>query len=71
MTINLELREKVWDRICEILESVPDQNARAIIVQTYIAEGGPVPDSRGERVRALLLKTNSPAQQVRGQDRLT
>lgn len=49
-----ELREKVWDRIYEILLTVPDLNDRAIIVQTYISEGGPVPDSRGDKIRSAL-----------------
>jgi hypothetical protein len=56
-----ELREKVWDKIYEILMSTDDLTTRATIVQTYIAEGGPVPNSRGEKIReALQPKTNKP-----------
>jgi hypothetical protein len=50
----LEIREKVWDEIAKLLVCVPDLNARAIMVQTYISQGGPVPDSRGDKIRSLL-----------------
>lgn len=49
-----QIREKVWDRIYEILKQTTDLNQRAIIVQTYIAQGGPVPNSLGEKIREAL-----------------
>ena len=52
--ISLEMREKVWDMIYNIIIVVPDLNQRAIIVQKYISEGGPVPDSRGNKIRQAL-----------------
>jgi hypothetical protein len=55
----LSLREQVWDVIAEILEKVPDLNTRAVIIQRYISEGGPVPNSRGEKIRAFLKPNES------------
>jgi hypothetical protein len=52
-------REEFWDRLCEAIKDF-DLNGRAVMVQSAIAEFGPVPNSRGDKIRQLLSNETKP-----------
>jgi hypothetical protein len=41
-----------------ILTNMPDQNARAIMLQSFIQSNGPLSEEAGEEVRNLLAQHN-------------
>ena len=47
-------RELAWGAVIKLCAEYPDRNAKACIVQSAIAEFGPVPNSMGDLVRAAL-----------------
>lgn len=55
-------REYKWFFIIELIQSTtPTLNDRAILLQSAIADLGPIPDSLGEKVRELLRTPNAGA----------
>jgi hypothetical protein len=42
-----------------ILTNMPDQNARAVMLQSFIQSNGPLSEEVGEKVRELLAKHNA------------
>ena len=46
--------KRMIEMLIDLLEKVKDKNAKAIILQNYIAEFGPVPDEYGDVIRELL-----------------
>lgn len=39
----------------EILKTMNDQNARAVVVEEWIQKNGPLPHKYGEEVRQILM----------------
>lgn len=54
MTLTTEQRETVWHEVIKLCAYYADANTRAVIVQSAIAEYGPVPDSLGDAVRKAM-----------------
>jgi hypothetical protein len=46
--------------LLELLEMTPNYNARALMVQTYIHNEGPLTEANAKKVRALLAGGNAP-----------
>jgi hypothetical protein len=42
-----------------LMTHMSDQNARAVLVQSFIAENGPLSEAAGAKVRDLLAKKNA------------
>jgi hypothetical protein len=47
-------RERVWAAVVKLCAEYQDRNAKACIVQSAIAEFGPVPNSMGDLVRRCV-----------------
>jgi hypothetical protein len=54
MSLTLEQREKVWREVIKLCDGFADRNTKATIVQSAIAEFGPVPNSLGDAVREVM-----------------
>ena len=42
------------DVLIEALKATEDKNAQAVLLETYIAQYGPVPDEYGDIIKELL-----------------
>ena len=42
--------------LLEMMELMPDSNAKAVLLQSYIAEKGPLSEEAGAKVRELLSR---------------
>lgn len=42
------------EMLIDVLKTVEDKNTKAVILQSFIAEFGPVPDEYGDVIRELL-----------------
>ena len=42
------------EMLIDVLKTVEDKNTKAVILQSYIAEFGPVPDEYGDVIREIL-----------------
>lgn len=47
-------REQAWAYVIKVMESYPDRNDKAVIVQNAMSKLGPVPNSMGDAVRKAM-----------------
>lgn len=44
------------DLLIKVLDTIPDKNGKALLLQQYISIYGPIPDERGDEVKSALSR---------------
>nr|AHF24047.1 predicted protein [uncultured bacterium Contig643] len=53
-TLSAEGRENTERQLSDILKHVPSNNIRALVLESYVQQYGPVSDENGEIIRQIL-----------------